>query len=566
MATLITPQVVEDPAAVEKQSLPPDAAAYSSGDDSPENLSKEDIERLGRQRPAVFARNSTEVGFVVAVIMSMMMSEYCISGFNIVLPTVAEELSMPNSLRTWPAEVPNLTTAALLLPAARLCDRYGGRIVFLSGLAWLVAWSLVAGFSQNSTMLIVCRAMQGMGAGAFMPAGLALLGQTYRPGPRKNLIFSFYGAMACMGFYIGIFVGAVAGQLLTWRWYFWIGTILAFVNVAIGYLTIPSAPGDSNPSIRMDWWGVATIVPGLVLLVFALTQGSNAPSGWKTPYIIVTFVVGALFLCAAVYVEGWVAAQPLLPSEMFRPKYMRRLAAAMFCSYGVFGLYLFYSSYYLETVLNTTPLQTAAWFTPMAMGGVFLALTGGLLMHRLSGHVLLIISGLGFLLSVILFALIPDQSASGEPSNTFLFWAYVFPAMVGGTLGVDILYNVTNIFITTSMPARLQATAGGFINSLLYLGMAFWLGIGELAVSTNSQYRGEDVSLREQYQIGFWTAVGLAGVSLCLFVTIRMSEASAALTADEKAQVGFPAAEGVRNSPDHQPQEPQELQEPTGST
>lgn len=192
----------------------------------------------------------------------------------------------------------------------------------------------------------------------------------------------------------------------------------------------------------------------------------------------------------------------------------------------------------LQTVLNTTPLQTAAWFTPLAVGGMFLAITGGLVLHLLPGRVLLILSGLGYLISVLLFAVMPAQSATGEPSLTFLYWAYVFPAMLCGTIGVDILYNVTNIFITTAMPARLQATAGALINSLLYLGMAFWLGIGELAVSTTVEYRGEgNMNLREQYQVGFWLAVGLAGLALLLNATINLGEAAAEMTADEKEKV-----------------------------
>lgn len=163
-----------------------------------------------------------------------------------------------------------------------------------------------------------------------------------------------------------------------------------------------------------------------------------------------------------------------------------------------------------------------------------LAIGGGLVLHLISGQILMIISGLGFFVSVLLFSLIPEQT---DPSNTFLYWAYVFPAMICGTIGVDITFNVTNVFITTAMPRRMQGAAGGLINSLLYLGMAFWLGIGELAVSATVQSRREEVSLRDQYRIGFWVGVGLAVVSLCLTVTIKLGQAASELTADEKAQM-----------------------------
>lgn len=135
---------------------------------------------------------------------------------------------------------------------------------------------------------------------------------------------------------------------------------------------------------------------------------------------------------------------------------------------------------------------------------------------------------------MLLFALIPTDRSS----LTFLYWAFVFPAMVLGTIGVDTAYNVTNVFITTALPGRYQAVGGALINSLLYLGMAFWLGVGELAVSVTIDHQGaENVSQRKQYNIGFWTGVGLSAVALVLFATIKLDTAKADLTADEKAEL-----------------------------
>jgi hypothetical protein len=100
-----------------------------------------------------------------------------------------------------------------------------------------------------------------------------------------------------------------------------------------------------EPSMQMDWWGCLTIVPGLLLVVFAITDGSHAPHGWGTPYILVTFLAGIALLCAAFYVEGWVATSPLLHFDIFKVKYMSPLFVALSFSYGVFGIYLFYASF-----------------------------------------------------------------------------------------------------------------------------------------------------------------------------------------------------------------------------
>jgi MFS family permease len=81
---------------------------------------------------------------------------------------------------------------------------YGGYPVYVAGLAWLTIWSLIAGFSRNEIMLNFCRALQGLGPAAFLPSSVMILGSIYRPGPRKNLVFSIYGACAPAGFFIGV--------------------------------------------------------------------------------------------------------------------------------------------------------------------------------------------------------------------------------------------------------------------------------------------------------------------------------------------------------------------------
>lgn len=170
------------------------------------------------------------------------------------------------------------------------------------------------------------------------------MGKIYRPGPRKNLIFSLYGAFAPLGFFFGIIIGGLAGEYLTWRWYFWLGSIVVF---AAGLGAIPSFPRDKpkNSRIDMDRWGSATIVPALLLVVFAVTDGAHAPQGWRTNYIIITFVLGGVLLIISVYLEGWVATEPLLPPTLFKPKHMKRLIGSMIFGYGTCGLFIYYASF-----------------------------------------------------------------------------------------------------------------------------------------------------------------------------------------------------------------------------
>ena len=274
--------------------------------------------------------------------------EFFISGFNIILPNVSKALDIPKGSQTWPASVFSLVTGSFLLPFGRLADIHGAYILFNAGIVWFFIWTLISGFSVNYQMLIVTRALGGLGPAAFLPTSIMLLGKTYRPGPRKNLVFSLWGAFAPIGFFLGIITGGATSEYLSWRWYFWLGSIVTFIVSVCSFITIPRDRAQTraeNAHVKMDYWGVATTVPGLVLTTFALTDGAHAPDGWRTPYILVTFLLGLLFLAAAVYVEGWVAEQPLLPFDLFKPKYMGRMSVALFFAYGVFGVFLFYASF-----------------------------------------------------------------------------------------------------------------------------------------------------------------------------------------------------------------------------
>lgn len=275
-----------------------------------------------------------------------MRKDYFISGFNTVLPSLSVDLSIPPDNRTWPSSVLSLVAAALLLPIGRLADMYGSYLVFNAGYAWFALWALAGGFASDSVTLIVCRAMQGLGAACLLPCGIALLGQVYRPGPRKNFVFAMYGAVCPIGFFLGLFVGGLSDQVLSWRWYFWLGAISCALGCAVSLRSIPNDCAKVRArGCRMDWLGALTTVPGLLLVVYAITDSSHAPNGWATPRICVSMAVGLAVLASAVYVEGWVASEPLVPWDVFKNRQMALLFCCVFVVYGVFGIYLFYASF-----------------------------------------------------------------------------------------------------------------------------------------------------------------------------------------------------------------------------
>lgn len=524
-----------------KQGLGKDVAKDEKGDEESRQAS---IERLGRERPQVFHSIWAEVAFVFSISMSQVITEFSVSGFTVILPTVIHELDIPQASSVWPATAFSLAIAATLLFFGRLGDICGGFPVYVAGMTWLALWSIIAGFSIGPLMLNFCRALQGLGAAAYLSNGVLLMGSIYRPGPRKNLVFSTYGMSAVAGFFVGIFFAGVVGQYSRWGWYFWIGSFLAAITAVSSFFSIPSDSAVRRKNgIKMDWLGSALIASGLTLTVYAITDSSHSPQGWRTPYIPTLLVVGCLLLGAAVYVEGWVAKLPLLPFDVFAVKSMKPLTIALLLNYGTLGIYLLYVTQYMQMFMAASPLQVVAWYTPMILGGLILSTAGGFVLHLIPGQALLVVSGAGWIGALLLFALAPLGAN---------YWAFTFPrysycdafpaprtdrpgSAIFATVGIDITFNIANIFITTNMPNERQGLAGGLINSILHLGITFCLGFADIIQAQTV----DRVGMLKSYKAIFWFGVAAASVALFLMAFfVKIEKAKSDLTADEKRGLG----------------------------
>ena len=505
---------------------PTDAEKVPTADPEVEESLDARVQRLGRERPPIFKTTWSECAFVFSILMSQIITEFFVSGFNVILPTLIQDLDIPRASSVWPATAFSLVIASTLLVFGRLGDMWGGYPVYLAGIAWLILWSIIAGFSVNPIMLDICRALQGLGAAAYLPTGVMLIGTVYRPGPRKNLVFAMYGTCAVVGFFVGIFFAGLVGQYIHWGFYFWIGAILAAITLLTSYWTIPNNRQQRlEHNIKMDYLGALTIVSGLVLLVFSITESAHAPNGWRTPYIPTLFCVSIVLLLVSVYIEGWIADVPLLPADMFEVPGMGPLIIALMLLYGTLGIQLLYGTQYFQNVMGVEPLQVVAWFTPMVIGGLILSTIEGFILHKVSGRLLLIISGIGAIVAQLLLALVP---VGGN------YWAWIFPAMICGTIGVDLSYNLMTVFVTTQLPSSRQGLAGGLINSVLQLGIAIQLGFGDILQT----YTEKEVGLRRSLKNTFWLGVAAASVSLIMMaIWGHIPKATSDLTADEKAEL-----------------------------
>lgn len=162
-----------------------------------------------------------------------------------------------------------------------------------------------------------------------------------------------------------------------------------------------------------------------------------------------------------------------------------------------------------------------AWYVPMVVGGCMLAILGAMVLHRLPGTVMMVVTGLAIIIDSLLFALSPPGAG---------YWAWVFPAMICATLACDLIFSVANIFLSTVLPIRRQGLAGALANVIPNLGIAILLGFADV-VAIETRWQGE----KQSYKNVFWFELACGAAALILFVGfVRIDRAKSDLTADEK--------------------------------
>ena len=149
-------------------------------------------------------------------------------------------------------------------------------------------------------------------------------------------------------------------------------------------------------------------------------------------------------------------------------------------------------------------MLTVAWYVPMALGGCVLAVLGGFLLHRIPAIILLFITGVAMIIDSLLFALEPQKAN---------YWAWFFPSMICATIAIDLIFNVANIFLSTSLPARQQGLAGALSNVIPQFAIALFLGFADITVTgTASQGR------RQSYKNAFWLEMACSAAALVIFM------------------------------------------------
>ncbi|KAI0364249.1 efflux transporter [Pilatotrama ljubarskyi] len=436
-----------------------------------------------------------DVILIGTVTLAMILNTANATAVGISLPTIGRELNIVEYKLQWIISAYSLSSGCLLLFFGRIADLYGRKYTFIFGCAFMGFLGLGCGFANDEITLDVLRGFQGIGAAACIPAGLGILAHNFPPSPIRSIAFATFAAGAPVGAAIGAAVGGVLTQLTekTWRSTFWFLTGLSAVCVLGAMISIDKDLPYHLADKRVDWLGAFLVTAGLTLIVFVLSDGSIAPNGWKTDYIIAFIVVGVILLVLFIFWEHyleqiharhddsrerWWTPPPLMSVTVWT-RAQGKLAVVLcitFLEWCSFNSFTFWIQLYYQDYVGLNPVLTMVRLLPMFVTGVLCNLVVALVVGRVPLVYLIVIGTLFTGLANLLFAVI-DPSAP--------FWAFGFPAAILSVFGADFVFATGTLFVAKVCLPHEQSVGGALFQTLTQVGTAFGLAISTIVFDSS---------------------------------------------------------------------------------
>jgi EmrB/QacA subfamily drug resistance transporter len=358
---------------------------------------------------------------------------------NIALPSAQQALGFSTDSRQWVVTAYALAFGSLLLLGGKLGDLFGRKRTFVAGLIGFGVASAIGGLAQSFGMLVVARALQGAFGALLAPSALSLLTVTFADSPDRPKAFGIFGAIAGGGASVGLVLGGVLTQALSWRWCLYVNLFIALPTVLIArHLLLNHAP-QHRPHIDMA--GALLACGGLFALVFGF---SNAEThSWANPVTIISLTASVVLLVAFVAVEGR-KANPLLPLHIVRDRARGgAYLSIMLAGAGVFAVFLFLT-YYMQQDLSFSPVKTGLAFLPLTVVLVVTSTTVQTKVLYRTGAKPLVAAGmaLGVIAMLLLTRLSPGAGYASHVLPSLLIiglgMGCIFaPSFSTATLGID---------------------------------------------------------------------------------------------------------------------------------
>ncbi|MBO8198673.1 MFS transporter [Streptomyces smyrnaeus] len=400
-----------------------------------------------------------EILLLVVLCASQFLVALDFSVLNVALPVLGPDLGLGEAGLQWAVTAFALPTGSFLLLFGRLGDQLGRRRTFLTGLALFTGASVLAAVAPTAPLFLAGRALQGLGAAALVPTGMALITTSFAEGPKRTKALSINGSLMALGFTVGMVVGGILTDTLGWR------STMGLLGVG-GVLVLLAAPRllseSRGPRTRLDVPGALTVTGGLFGVVYGLSTA--AEEGFSRPDVLIAIVAGLALLVLFVRVEAR-SAEPLLPLWMLRRPTVAFGNLAGLVTVSMMTAVVFLMTLYLQDLLGVSALVSGLVFGVQGLASV----AGGAVAPRVARRIgaprtlALALIGQGALTAALL----------GLGTGSGLWLVVVAISLASGLhLVAVVTYGVT---ATSGLDDTDQGRATSLVTSAMQLGLA--LGI-----------------------------------------------------------------------------------------
>ncbi|MFF6990917.1 DHA2 family efflux MFS transporter permease subunit [Streptomyces sp. NPDC010273] len=425
---------------------------------------------------------------------------------NVALPRIGRDLDADLAALQWTVNAYMLTLAGLILLGGSLGDRYGRRKIFVLGVVWFAAASLLCGLAPNVGVLVAARALQGIGGALLTPGSLALIQASFHPDDRAKAV-GLWSGFGGIGAAVGPFLGGWLVDGPGWRWVFLINVPMALICAPIAVRHVPES-ADGRKHGRFDVLGAALGAVALALVTYALIEAGDG----SLVVVVLTAVAGVAAGVAFVYVEKR-SPDPMMPPDIFGSRQFTAVNLVTLCVYAAFGGFFFLTALQLQVVAGYSALQAGTALLPTTVLMLLFSARSGELAQRIGPRIPLTVGPL-LCAAAMLMMLRVGQDTS--------YLADVVPALlVMGTGMVTLVAPLTATVLASVDTARAGLASGINNAAARAAGLIAIAALPLLAGMGPEAYRSAPAFDHAFDRAMLWCAGVLVVGSVLAFATVR---------------------------------------------